>query len=219
LVGPADQELMIYKYYFICTLLSVSLITSCAKKEEIDLSSTASIPFTGSFWTSNCHSTGRAKIIAFTDSGYTEIVYTFTDGTCTTEVDALAITGTYITTYDSNTLPGQIWIKGDIDKTKQTYSLTPDTVAAANTMNTASRCGFTNWSAGVTKDVTGLNCGDGVMTAGVTEYNMFSYSLGIGFFANSPGDLEFGYITGGADGTTPANRPTAWDGNFIFRKY
>lgn len=198
---------MTYKYFFICVLLSGSLTTSCAKNEEA--SSSISLPLTGGVWLSNCNYDGTAKGVRFDGTNFNDAVIYFTDSSCSSISYITERIGTYSIATDNNSQP-EFWIHGNYDKTVGDYAITPATSAAAVSMNSISKCGFTDWASGTLKVVTGQNCGSGILSAGVPEYDIYDYQVG---------ELAFGYFTGTNDGSTPEKRPTATHGNYIFKKY
>lgn len=207
------------KYFFI--FISVALVFGCAEeKKDIDLSSLigsgGSVPFTGNPWFSNCDYTARAKGIQFTGSNYSEALFIFTDNTCSTLSYVIESTGSYVVTPDPASF-GMSFTDGKIDKTVSTYAITPQSVAAANSMNSGHRCGYNDWAVGITKDVTGLICGEGMRTIGSTEYDIYSYSFTTSLWGNA-GDMMFGLMDSSLDGTSSAKRPTTFNGNFVFRK-
>lgn len=209
---------MIYKYLFICTLLSVSLITGCAKKEE-EISSSVSAPLVGGVWFSNCNYDGTAKGVIFDGSNFNDALIYFTDNSCSAVSYITERIGTYsITTEDQE--PPQLFVDGNFDKIIDDYAITPATSAVAVSMNSTSKCGFTDWASGTLKVVTGHDCGNGTLTAGVAEYDLYSYSL-VDFPAigSQVGDLLFGYFDGAHNGTTSTTRPNGTYGNYTFRKY
>lgn len=208
---------MIYKYHFICILLSVSLITSCAKKEEV--SSSVSAPLVGGVWLSNCNYDSTAKGVLFDGLEFNDAVIYFTDNSCSTVTYIEERIGTYsVSAADQS--PPQLFAAGDYDKIVEDYAITPVTSAAAVSMNSSSKCGFTNWASGTLKVVTGHDCGSGVLAAGVAEYDRYSYALAdFSALGRQAGDLLFGYFDSAHDGTTPAKRPEGTYGNYVFKKY
>lgn len=198
---------MTYKCFFICFLLSSSLITSCAKNEEV--SSSMSLPLTGGIWLSNCNYDSTAKGVRFDGTNFNDAVIYFTDSSCSAISYITERIGTYSITTDDSSQP-QLWLHGNYDKTVSDYAITPATSAAAVSMNSTSKCGFTDWASGTLKVVTGQNCGSGILSAGVSEYDIYHYQTG---------ELEFGYFNSTNDGSTPEKRPTATHGNYIFKKY
>lgn len=206
---------MSYKYFFICVLLSSSLITSCAKKEEV--SSSVSAPLVGGIWVSNCNYDGMAKGIRFDGTNFNDAIIYFTDNTCSEISYITERIGTYsLTTED----PGQaqLSVGGNFDKTVTRYAITPATSAAAVSMNSASKCGFTDWAVDDLKEVTGLDCGSGVL-ATISEYDIYNYLLASIPMIGDPGDLFFGYFDSTNDGSTPEKRPNGTSGNYVFRKH
>ena len=206
---------MNYKYYFICATLSAFLITSCSKNEEV--SSSVSAPLTGGFWISNCNYDGTAKGIRFDGTNFNDAIIYFTDSSCNTVSYITERIGTYtLTTNDAGT--PQLSVSGNFDKTVTRYAITPVASATVASMNSISKCGFTDWTAETLKEVTGLNCGNGILTT-VPEYDIYDYMLMSIPMMGNPGDLLFGYFDGANDGSTAEKRPTGFSANYVFKKY
>ena len=207
---------MNYKYLFIC-IVSILAFSSCEKKKEETLSS-VSAPLAGGVWLSNCNYDGTAKGIYFDGSTYSSAFFQFDDSSCSNMVFYTERNGTFTTTSNSPQEP-ILFIGGHLNKVIEEYAITPIDIPAANSLNTASLCGLTNWASGTTVDVTGLDCGDGVLTPSKAEYDIYNYSVVTLSGISNAGDMLFGEFDSSHDGTSPSTRPEVFYGNYIFRKF
>ncbi|WP_374001502.1 hypothetical protein [Bdellovibrio bacteriovorus] len=79
--------------------------------------------------------------------------------------------------------------------------------------NTDSFCGFSDWAAGVAKEIAGQTCDSQVMPSVNTKYYdiyiIWPFSINDPYFPITQGDLNFGSRDSGKDGSTEVLRPKA----------
>lgn len=192
-------------------LLLAVMLSGCMS--EVDLPSSSDLE--GGNWYADCEYDGtsyQTRTTSFVAGSYTHVTTHYSDSSCLQKALDLGETGTY-------TIGGQVpnASRYELDRTLTSLTITPQNSTAVTNYNTSSLCGFSDWAIGVTKNVTGLNCGgDYLPAAGLKYYDVFiiwPYSVpatpgypGTGITA---GTLNFGYTDSTNDGSTPAKRPTS----------
>lgn len=199
---------MIYKYFFICVLLSSSLITSCAKKEEEEFSSVEPISSILGEWSSGCTEDGIIVTYNFTSAtSFTGTVHVYQDAGCSVMGYVVEVSQDYVL---SNWQTEEARQVGEIDWTYQAYTMTPSSPQVATIFNNYNYCGFTNWTSGIPKSVLGATCnGQTLPSAGTVDYDLIQYTLNSSLTDQgfTPGDLTYGRYDSAHDGTSPSSRP------------
>ncbi len=188
--------------YKLVLILSLALC-GCSKETSDD-----GVPsLEGGTWKTSCLSSSGAyqiKSTAFGSGSYTHTMSIYTNSTCTGKAVDLTEKGTYII--------GGVAQAGssskELDRTLVDMTMTPLTTLAANNYNSMSFCGFTNWTAGVTKSLLGLTCSSSSMpNAGAVYYDVYSIgSVDIPGVVQK-GILNFGFADSTYDGSAPSKRP------------
>lgn len=88
----------------------------------------------------------------------------------------------------------------NVDATLQNIKAKFNTNTAATAANVANFCGFSDWAAGVEKDVTGRDCIEDLPDAGERFYQIVRLE--------SESRLFVGQVTDSQDGSSPGDRPT-----------
>lgn len=196
---------MTFSLRFVLLPLLIAL-AGCGKKVE-ELPSTDSLE--GGLWRTGCESSSSAyqKAVLNVENGSYSIKTTvYSDGACSQTLYEQNQSGSYtLSSYDSSTG------RGNIDLTLGSITLVPSSVSVANSLNSSSFCGLTNWASGLAQTVAGRNCG-GVLvpSVGQVTYDIYQISrFGIPMLDVEIGDLNFGYNDATYDGSTPAKRPVA----------
>lgn len=207
------------KLVFICLVLFSVL--SCKKKLEDASTDTA---LTGD-WNLKTVCTsisgGYAKEnYIFTDVDFTETASIYSDSNCTVPLINVIITGQYQV---SNLVSDFFKDKWDLDSTLGTYSIELKSSSIVTSYNTASYCGFNNWTINTKKNVAGLNCGGTVMpSAGTIAYGFVVFvnhdSISGPFGNTYSGDMYFGSGDSTHDGSSPAQRYNVHNMTYIFVK-
>jgi hypothetical protein len=187
---------------FSLSLFSVGCMKDTVSEDISSFLSTESAKIEGGTWVTSCFALQaggtQKRTASFANGTYVETLTNYSD-TCSTKVTELGQTGTYVI---GTTLgPDNSAIK--LDRRMATYTVKPSTSAIADSYNTVSFCGLTNWTAGVAVNILGLTCDGGAMPAiGTYDYDIFYISI----FENYK--LSFGYNDSTYDGSTPGKRPT-----------
>jgi hypothetical protein len=200
------------------TMMFLSIL-SCKKKIEDSSKDTA---LTGSWnFKSGCKSItgGYAKEnYVFTDVDVTQTVSVYSDSNCSAPLISVIITGQYQV---SNLVSDFFKDKWDLDSTLGTYSIELKSSSIVTSYNTASYCGYNNWTINTKKNVAGLNCGGTVMpSAGVVEYGFVvfvkQFESGGPFTSTYPGDMYFGSGDSTHDGTSLEQRFNVHNLTYIY---
>lgn len=164
-------------------------------------------------WKTSCLSNGTSglKLTATLANGsYNSTGAAFSETSCTTSTYQMVETGTYTASAMSSNGAGTL------DWTLIDLVATPLTSSQASTWNSSSFCGWTDWTANVTKSLLGRTCGSSLtLQAGMTKYDIFRIEQ-YDYFNSIRGSLEFGYTDTQHDGLTPATRPISYNGNYIY---
>ncbi|MNJ94659.1 hypothetical protein D3C87_123610 [compost metagenome] len=180
---------------------------ACAQ-EEADHSSGN---LEGVQWLAECFSNNgvyQSRTITFNGGSYQAQSTIYVGGTtCGTPGVHLVEKGTYV-------LGDVISSTSSIRKLNKTYadlSLTPLTQTAANSYNSSSHCGLSNWVMNVPQRILGLNCtGTQMPTIGMTYYDVFLiWTVDIPGAGIEKGELNFGLFDNVKTGVSEATRPTS----------
>lgn len=164
-------------------------------------------------WSTSCLSNGALSLkltATLANGSYNSTAAAFSETSCSTSAYHMVETGTYIASAMS---PNGA---GTVDWTLTDMVATPLTSSQASTWNSSSFCGWTDWTANVSKSLLGRTCGSStVPLAGSTKYDIFQIQQ-YAYFGSTPGTLEFGYNDTQHDGLTTGTRPTSNNGNYIY---
>lgn len=209
---------MIYKYYFICTLLAVSLITSCAKKEEeLVLNSVAPMSTLEGNWSVTCKN-HFTKSAVFSGASFTAIEHIYENPSC---AGSPAMTMSRTGTYDYAIMDQIDSVQfAEVEWTHDVFNLVVYSSDITTDMNSVSFCGYSDWIPGITKTLLGRTC-DGVLfpNQGIVNYDSFAYVLlDKPEYELNAGDLMFGASDSYYNGSTPARRPVNFDATAPIRR-
>ena len=172
--------------YIILILIFSFTIISCAKKSDTSSTSTTTTTEVEGTWVTSCFlSGGFYRINTITVTGTDVIVKTesHTDSNCSTDY------ALWEDTYDSLSIGDEVTFSDATKGHKFTlvvvsYKHTPQTASAANTLNTAGWCGYSNWAQQIAKDYTGKTCGSTAYDVANTSvrglYNLVGNNLYLG---------------------------------------
>lgn len=182
-------------YYFVKKGSGSS--TSTTTSTNTDTSLTTS-DLTGT-WKSSCVSfeDNQRKIVAFifTDSAVKISLNFFSDTSCQTPLSTIDTTQSYTL---GPTISGTTEINYGIETSR---SLTASSTYFAQSLNSESYCGFTNWQIGTSVEVLGKTCDGEVLTASPANYSIIKIE---------GSNLYIGNESESNDGSTPEKRKNEW---------
>lgn len=126
-------------------------------------------------WAKSC-SGGEIETTTLADGSFSSVGVVSGDANCGGGLN-VTLTGSYEIGEAVNEPAGAT----AMDITYTVVNIAPSSAAIANVLNSHQQCGFTDWAAGVAKNVVGLTCGSDVMHAkSYTIYKLAGNQLQLG---------------------------------------
>lgn len=190
----------------------VSMGCAEVKPELGDLPSFSEEFLEGGSWLASCFNRNGVPEIRkarYDGKTYRESAEYYSESYCSTQLFRLEESGGYV-------VGAKIRADSDarkLDRTIASVKLTPVAESVVTKFNTDSFCGFSDWAAGVSKEITGLTCDSQVMPSVNTKYYdiyvIWPFTMSSPYSTVYKGDLNFGSRDSGKDGSTEVLRPTA----------
>lgn len=178
----------------ILALLTLPLSFGCGQQTTTSTETVNTLANLAGTWKTGCQgpvsSVYAIDQVVVSGSEMTQTLSGYSNSSCTT----LSTTTVGIFTVSVGDTGGASFEMANSTKLRATLvsiKATPNTASAATAWNTATYCGFTNWSNGVTKDITG-NSTCSMKSAGAINYQLFKITSSSGTNNN----LVFGFFGG-----------------------
>lgn len=195
-------------------LIYCMLLTACSIDEiqdELGVLYEPTANVENATWSTECLATGsgtfQRRTVSFVNGTYTQKTLAYSDLCESPDVEITEV-GKYKIL--GPTRDDSIMLK--MDRTVGQYLVKPLASSVASAYLSASLCGVTTWTLGVTQDILGQNCNGNMMpTLGQTIYDLYGIS-------ENSGDLRFGLMDAIKTGASSETRPVALATNPRYRK-